>query len=144
MPLIQTHALNKDKHGIIILSNFRFIFEEIKEVVIKRTFFIVTEKKTVREVIIDQPIGAVDEIHKGNVGFLKGSGLYIKFRPSTGLDDLKLDTSGNDDDKIIKFYNHIISGDAQKELVQEDEDADDAPELVRCPNCSAAIEPQLG
>jgi len=136
--------LKNDKHGILVLTNFRFLFEEIKEVVIRKTFFIVTEKKTVREVILEQPIGSIDEINKGNVGFLKGSGLYITFKPQTGLSELKLDTSNDDDEKVIQVYNHIISGEAQKELSNDlEEDTDETKQPLTCHFCSAPITEEI-
>jgi hypothetical protein len=61
-PIIATKAkdLNNDVEGIITLTNLRFIFEHEKEIVLKKRFFIVTEKKIVREVAIHKPIGAQD------------------------------------------------------------------------------------
>jgi len=141
---VETQDLNNDKTGIIVLTNLRFLFEEIKEVVIRKTFFIVTEKKTVKEVILEQPIGSIDEINKGNVGFLKGAGLYIKFKTQTGLPELKLDTSNNDDEKVIHFYNRIISGEAEKELSQEQTDGlTESQEPLNCHNCSAPIKEEI-
>jgi hypothetical protein len=70
------------------------------------------------------------------VGFFKGAGLFFKFKPQTGLDELKIDTSGNEDEKIIHFYQYIISGEAEKELTPIQKEADPgAP--IKCPNCSA-------
>ena len=133
---IKIHDLTNNRHGVLTLSNNRILFEEVKEEVIRKNFLFTTEKKTTRDVVLDQPIGSVDEIEKGRVGFFKGAGLYLKFKPQTDLDELKIDTDGNDDDKIIRFYNYVISGEAEKELepIQDDTDKN-IP--VSCPNCSA-------
>ena len=118
-------------------------FEEIKEIVLRKTFFIVTEKKTVREVMVNTPIGAIEEIQKGNVGFFKGAGLFISFRKSTNVEDLKIDTTGSDADKLLRFYNYIISGEAQKELVYDQVEETTKPEIVSCPHCSAPFNEEI-
>ena len=60
----------------------------------------------------------------------------MKFKPQTDLAELKIDTDGNDDDKIIRFYNYVISGEAEKEFEPIQDDIDkNIP--VSCPNCSA-------
>lgn len=133
---VKTHDLTNDRHGVLTLSNKRILFEEVKEEVIRKKFLFTTEKKTTRDLILDQPVGSIDEIEKGRVGFFKGAGLYLKFKPQTGLNELKIDTNGNDDDKIIRFYNYVISGEAEKELEPIQENIDqNVP--VSCPNCSA-------
>jgi hypothetical protein len=133
---IKTHDLTNDIHGILTFTNLRILFEEVKEVVIRKNLLFATEKKTTKEVVLNQPIGSIDEIEKGKVGFFKGAGLFFKFKPQTGLDELKIDTSGNEDEKIIHFYQYIISGEAEKELTPIQKEADPgAP--IKCPNCSA-------
>jgi chromosome segregation ATPase len=133
---VKIHDLTNDRHGILALTNLRILFEEVKEEVIRKNLFFATEKKTTREVVLDQPIGSIDLIEKGRVGFLKGAGLFLKFKPQTDLEELKIDTSGNDDDKIIHFYNYVISGEAEKELEPVKESIEDNVP-VNCPNCSA-------
>ena len=139
---VKIHDLTNDQKGVLTLSNLRILFEEIKEEVIKRNLFFATEKKTIREVIIDQPIGSIDEIEKGRVGLFKGAGLYIKFKPQTGLDEIKIDTSGNEDDQIIHFYNYIISGEAEKELDPIKETLENITP-VACPTCSAPYREEI-
>jgi DNA repair exonuclease SbcCD ATPase subunit len=46
---IKAKDLNSDLEGVITLTNLNFIFEQEKEIVLKKTLFVVTEKKTVRE-----------------------------------------------------------------------------------------------
>jgi predicted nucleic acid-binding Zn-ribbon protein len=139
---IKTHDLTNDIRGVLTFTNLRILFEEVKEVVLRKNLFFATEKKTTKEIVLDQPIGSIEEIEKGTVGFFKGAGLYFKFKPQTGLDELKFDTSGNEDEKIVYFYNYIISGEAERELESEKEDSDtSAP--VNCPNCSAPYSEEI-
>jgi chromosome segregation ATPase len=134
--------LTNEKQGILTLSNLRILFEEEKEEVLKKTLFFATEKRTIREVIIDQPIGSIDTIEKGRVGFLKGAGIFIKFKPQTGLNELKIDTRSDDDDDIIHFYNLIISGEATQETEPGKETSDHiAP--TTCPICSAPYSEEI-
>jgi predicted nuclease with TOPRIM domain len=140
---IKAKDLTHDKQGVLTLTNFRILFEEVKEVILRKSFFITTEKKTVKEVTLDQPIGAVKVIEKGRVGFLKGAGLFLRFKPQTGLEELKLDTSGNDDEKVIHFYNYIITGEAQKELIPILDEASDSSVPVNCPHCSAPYSEEI-
>ena len=127
--------LTNNKEGILTLSNYRILFEEEKEEVIKKTLFFATEKRTIREVLLDQPIGSIDNIEKARVGLFKGAGLYIKFKPQTGLDEIKIDTRSDDDQDIIHFYNQIITGNIESETKTGTTSTVNVP--TQCPNCSA-------
>ena len=134
--------LSNDKKGVLTLTNQRIIFEEVREEVLRKTLFIATEKRTIHEVVLDQPIGSIEVIEKGRVGFFKGAGLFIKFKPQTGLEELRIDTSGNEDDNIIYFYNYIISGEADKELEPFEEAIEDHTPII-CPTCSAPYREEI-
>lgn len=137
---IRAHHLEDDVHGILTLTNLRFIFEGEKEVVLKRTLFIATEKKTVREPIIDEPIGAVESIERGKVGLLKGTGLYVKFDPQTGLEEARFDTRGDEGDEVIRLFEYIDSGEAERDLDAfhgNEEGGEGESRPVVCPVCGA-------
>jgi hypothetical protein len=140
---IKAKDLTHDKQGVLTLTNFRILFEEVKEVVLKKSFFIATEKKTVKEIILDQPIGSIDGIEQGRVGFFKGAGLFLRFKSQLNLEELKLDTSGKDDEKVIRFYNFIINGEAQKELSGIVDESTESSVPVNCPNCSAPYSEEI-
>ncbi len=131
--------LNNDLEGFIILTNLKFVFEHEKEIVLKKRLFVVTEKKVVREVMIQKPIGMVTELSEGKVGFFKGSGLFIKFAPETGIPEMKFDTTGQDAKWATSTYKYIISGQAEKELsaTTPTETTEKAPQLIICPICGA-------
>lgn len=133
---IRSHDLNNDKHGVLTLTNHRILFEEEKEIVLKKRFLIVTEKKIVREIRIDQPIGAIEKIIKGQVGFFKGSGAFIIFKPDLGIHEYRFDTNEDDVNNMIRSFNYIISGLADEDLGgKEVEEPDDR--IIQCPYCSA-------
>jgi hypothetical protein len=136
---IRAHHMDDDVHGVLTLTNQRFIFEGEEEVVLKKTLFIATEKKTVREVVIDRPIGSLEAIDKGRVGLFKGAGLFVRFKPETGLKDVKFDTRGSEGDQIIHNFEYISSGEADRDLSEahgEEEEEREAVPVV-CPICSA-------
>jgi DNA-directed RNA polymerase subunit RPC12/RpoP len=139
-PVVSVRAkdLNKDVEGILSFTNLRFIYETEKDVVLKKTLFIATQKKKVRETAIDKPVGMVDRVTKGRVGILAGQGLYITFKPESGLQEMKLDTKGNDTDLFIRFHDFISSGQADQELAKlkpEIKTEKNVPSI--CPRCGA-------
>ena len=69
---VKAKDLNNDSEGFITLTNIRFIFEHKKEIALKKMLFVVTEKKIVREAVVQKPIGMVTRLVKGKVGFFKG------------------------------------------------------------------------
>jgi hypothetical protein len=132
--------LNNDLEGFITLTNLRFILEHLKEIVLKKRFFIVTEKKIVREVAVHKPIGMIKRLTKGKVGLLKGSGLFVEFALESRIPEMKFDTKGHDADWITQSYNYIISGQADEELAAITPEAvadQKAPQLVACHVCGA-------
>ena len=141
---IRAKDLNSDTDGIITLTNLKFVFEHLKEVVLKKTLFVVTEKKTVREVKVQKPIGMVTDLVQGRVGFLKGAGLFVKFAPGSGVPEMKFDTTGEDAEWITKTYSQIISGQVDKELAasapaaaEKAQAEKEKSRLVTCPVCGA-------
>lgn len=141
---IRAKDLNGNVEGIITLTNLKFVFEHEKEIVLKKKLFVITEKKIVREAVVQKPIGMVTDLIQGKVGFFKGAGLFVKFAPTAGVPEMKFDTTGEDADWIAKSYNQIISGQIESELVAlssaklVDENAEKAgSQLVTCPVCGA-------
>ncbi len=85
---IEGKIMLKDKcEGTLYFTNQRFIFEGKKEVVLEKKLFITTKKKMERTVLIEQPIGALQEISKGRVGLVAWTGVYIRFKPERRLEE---------------------------------------------------------
>jgi hypothetical protein len=139
-PVVAVRAkdMNKNVDGILTLSNQRFIYESEKEIVLKKTFFIVTEKKKERQLVIETPIGSLSKITKGRVGLLEGAGLYIEFKQQTES-QMKLDTKGEEADLVIKYYGLITSGQIDEELrkIHPSEEKSIEPKILSCPKCGA-------
>jgi len=139
---IKAKDLNSNLEGVLTVTNLNIVFEREKEVVLKKTLFIVTEKKRVREVEVQKPIGMVTSLIHGKVGFLKGSGLFIKFASEAGIPEMKFDTTGEDADWVTKSYSQVVSGQIDKELAASAPATPEKTEkaesrLVTCPVCGA-------
>jgi archaellum component FlaC len=133
--------LNKDLEGFLTLTNHRFIFESEKEIVLKKVLFVVTEKKTVRETVIQKPIGMVNKLVQGKVGFLRGSGFFVEFAPESGIPEMKLDTSGQEAEWIVESYNYITSGRAEEELAALTPETTANLEKLQLVVCSVCVAP---
>jgi hypothetical protein len=138
-PVVAVHAkdMNEKMDGVLTLTNQRIIYEGEKEIILKKTLFIVTEKKIERTTIHERPIGSVKHITKGRVGLLAGAGLYIEFKQ--GDLELKLDTKNEEADRVIKFYGQITNGQIDEELnkLVPAEPKKDEKRIVSCPKCGA-------
>jgi hypothetical protein len=138
--------LNNDLQGFITLTNRRFILEHEKEIILKKRLFIVTEKKTVREVAINKPIGMVTQLVHGKVGFFKGSGIFMTFTPESRLPEMKFDTTGEEAEWMTQSYTYIMSGGADDELatLTPQTPADQTgPQLLTCQMCGAPYTDQI-
>ncbi|NWF86423.1 hypothetical protein HXY32_01180 [Candidatus Bathyarchaeota archaeon] len=126
--------------GTLYFTNQRFIFEGRKEIVLEKKFFIATKKKIERTVLIEQPIGALQEISKGRVGLLAWAGIYIRFKPERRLEETPFDVKGWEADVITRFFSYIIGGEADKDIATiRGVSVKEAPkiQIVRCSHCGA-------
>jgi len=137
---IKAKDLIKEMEGVLTLTNHSFIFENEREIILKKRFFIVTEKKTVREVAVQKPIGMVTRITKGRVGLLKGSGLFVEFTPDSRLSEMKFDTKGQEADWVVQIYHDVVSGKVDEEIINTSPPSmhnKGGFQLVACPICTA-------
>jgi len=138
-PVIAVPAkdMKGDVKGILTLTNQRIIYESEKEIVLKKTLFIVTEKRVERQTSLEKPIGSVDSITKGSVGFLAGAGLYVTFKQDDT--QLKLDTTGEQADDVVRYYGLITSGQIDLDLnkVKPIDQKPAEKRVISCPTCGA-------
>ncbi|MEM3549565.1 MAG: hypothetical protein QXN87_05995 [Candidatus Bathyarchaeia archaeon] len=126
--------------GTLYFTNQRFIFEGKREVVLQRKLFIATKKKTERAVLIEQPIGALQEITKGRVGLVAWTGIYIRFKPERRIDETPFDVKDWEADAITRFFQYIIGGEAERDIALiKGVAVKEVPtiQMIRCPNCGA-------
>ncbi len=138
---IEGKIMTKDKcEGTLYFTNQRFIFEGKKEVVLEKKLFIATKKKTERTVLIEQPIGALQEISKGRVGLIAWTGVYIRFKPERRLEETPFDVKDWEADVITRFFQYIVGGEADRDIAAiKGTTVKEAPtiQVVRCPHCGA-------
>lgn len=127
-------------HGTLYFTNHRFVFEGQKEVVLEKHLFIVTKKRIDRVVMIEKPVGAVQDVTKGRVGLIAGTGVYVQFRPEVGLPTTPFDVKGWEADVITRLFKYITGGEADRDIgTVRGVPPGAAPtvQLVRCPACGA-------
>lgn len=138
---IEGKIMTKDKcDGTLYFTNQRFIFEGKREVVLEKKLFIATKKKTERTVLLEQPIGALQEISKGRVGLIAWTGVYIRFKPGIHMEETPFDVKDWEADVITRFFQYIIGGEADRDIAMiRGTTPKEAPTIrvVRCPHCGA-------
>lgn len=138
---IEGKNLGQEKtDGTLYFTNQRFVFEGKKEVVLEKKLFIVTKKRVDRVIMAEQPIGALSEISKGRVGLIAGIGVYVKYKPETGLPEAVYDVKGWEADVITRFFSYIIGGEADKDIAATRGLAPSQMptiKVTRCPYCGA-------
>jgi DNA-directed RNA polymerase subunit RPC12/RpoP len=138
---IEGKIMSGDKsEGTLYFTNQRFLFEGRREVVLEKKLFIATKKRTERTVMMEQPIGALQEISKGRVGFLAWTGVYVRFKPERGLTETPFDVKGWEADVITRFYSYIIGGEADRDIAAIRGVAPKEAltiQMVRCSHCGA-------
>ena len=129
------------KDGTLYFTNHRFIFEGMKEIVLKRTLFFATKKKKIKTVLMDQPIGIIQEISEGRVGLLAWAGIYVRFKPNSGFEETPFDVKGEEIPIINRFFNYITSGEADADIAvfkgKTPTTSGPQVKILRCPTCSA-------
>jgi len=139
--------LDKEKRkGIIYFTDRRFLFEGFKEIVLEKKFFIVTKKKIVRETLVNVPIGYIDNIASGKVGFWARKGIYVNFKQGP-YKQLVFDLKDHIIPRVIKTFNYIISGEIDRDKVakteKKPEEGEKIPIVIKCPECGAPIKREI-
>jgi prefoldin subunit 5 len=131
-------------HGTLYFTNHRFLFEGQKEVVLEKHLFIATKKKLERVVIIEKPVGAVQEITKGRVGLIAGTGVFVRFKPEVGIPETPIDVKAWEADVITRFYRYITGGEADRDIATTRGVTAPAVPSIRIARCSACGAPHTG
>ena len=126
--------------GTLYFTNQRFLFEGKKAVVLEKKLFIVTKKRIDRTVMIERPIGALQDISKGRVGLIAWTGVYVRFRPEVGVPETPFDVKGWEADVITRFFKYITGGEADRDIATVRGVSVTEPpaiRMVRCLYCGA-------
>jgi len=97
--------------GVFYMTDKRLLFEEVREVVIRRRFLYFTEKKLERKLLIDLPYDRVEGMSKTILGLLAGYGLKVSLTGGAG--ELSFDLKEEEIDFVLRALNYIRSGRAE-------------------------------
>jgi len=97
--------------GVFYMTDKRLLFEEVREVVIRRRFLFFTEKKLERKLLIDLPYDRVEGMSKTILGLLAGYGLKVSLTGGAG--ELSFDLKEEEIDFVLRALNYIRSGRAE-------------------------------
>jgi len=128
-------------HGTLFLTGERMIFERREDVALKKVLFIATQKKTIKEVELDLPIGYVQNVSKGRVSLLAWGGIFIDFKEPCQIRQAVFDVKDLEIDEIISTFNYIMSGEAERDKLATTGTPVEQriPKVVKCQNCGAPI-----
>jgi len=142
---IEGKLMEGDKpHGTLYFTNHRFLFEGLKEVVLEKKLFIVTKKRIDRVVTIERPIGALQDVTKGRVGLIAGTGVYVQFRPEVGVPTTPFDVRGWEADVITRFFKYVMGGEADRDIATVRGVTGPATPTIRLVRCSSCGAPHSG
>jgi len=132
--------------GILYLTDQRLLFERKEEVVVKKVLFIPTEKKLVQELVLDVPIGAVEECVGEEKGFiLRKEILGMRFSSGAPVREARFQLK-EDSSTWRALIGRVLSGGIERERIvpREEVPVEEAKEIpTRCPACGALITQEI-
>ena len=93
--------------GFFFMTDKRLLFEEAREVVVRRRFLFFAEKEIRRKLVLELPLEEVTNMSKGIVGLLAGFGLKISLRSGR---ELVFDLTGEEVDFVLRAFDYVRSG----------------------------------
>jgi hypothetical protein len=135
--------------GILYLTDARLVFERKEQVATKKVLFIATEKETVHELMLEVPIGQIEEVKAQDKKKFLGRKemLELLFTPEADLSEATLRLHGgakNEDwDALIS---RVKSGEIDKERAHPKDEAvveaaRSAP--TKCTTCGATLPAEI-
>jgi len=121
--------------GYIFLTDRRLLFEEHKEVPVKKVLFIAVKKKLVKNLIVNVPVSEITQVSEGRVGLFEWKGVYVNLRDGR---QLIFDLKDAEIKSFISTINRIIRGDIGQEKISISI-AVTRPEVIKCPYCGAPV-----
>ena len=111
------------------------LFEEHKEVPVKKVLFIAVKKKLVKNLIVNVPVSEITQVSEGRVGLFEWKGVYVNLRDGR---QLIFDLKDAEIKSFISTINRIIRGDIGQEKISISI-AVTRPEVIKCPCCGAPV-----
>jgi predicted nucleic acid-binding Zn-ribbon protein len=136
-----------DPRGILFLTDHRLLFEQKQEVAKKKVLFITTEKELVQELIMDIPLGLIEETTTSKRGLLKNEDhLEMTFHRDAPMREAHLHIFGQDCVEWKTEIQRTQAGEYDRDRAIAVDDA--AAEEIRnvptvCPGCGASIQQKV-
>ncbi|MGC8873047.1 MAG: hypothetical protein ACP5SI_01195 [Chloroflexia bacterium] len=140
-----TEGEREGPEGILYLTDQRLLFEQKEDVTRKKFLFIPTEKERVQRLLLEAPIGAVQQSQAHERGALlwKKEWLELAFSSQAPVSRARFVLKG-DSEAYQALIGRIQSGDIAAERVGGVPVEQPAPQLpTRCPACGAALTTEI-
>lgn len=130
--------------GLLFITDHRLLFERKEQVVIKRKLLIFTEKKEVRDLLLETPIGSVERVAVERVGGLfKKPVVKVMFTSPPAPYPQAMLSLRADPEEWEGIITRVITGDADKDRTRgavEVQPAQPAePRVMKCTGCGATL-----
>ena len=136
-----------DPQGILFLTDQRLLFEQKQEVAKKKVLFIATEKEMVQELIMDMPLGMVEEITTSKRGLFKNEDhIEFTFSNNAPFREAHLHLFGQDCSDWKTAIQRAKKGeyDQNRAIAIDTEAAEEVRNApTQCPGCGASIQQKV-
>lgn len=136
-----------DPKGILFLTDQRLIFERKQEIAKKKVLFITTEKELVQELMMDVPLGMVEEINPTKQGLLKNEDhIDLTFQRDAPLREAHFHLFGQDSKNWKTEIQKARTGeyDQDRAISVDVEAAEEVREVPTiCSGCGATLEQRV-
>lgn len=133
----------EDPEGILYLTDQRLIFEQKQEVATKKVLFVVTEKETVQQMLLEAPMERIEDVQASKKGLLGHEDhLDITFAGGEPVSSAAFHLDGQDSNEWQGLIGRAKAGDFdQDRAVPIDREAEERARAApsKCPSCGAPI-----
>jgi len=132
-----------DPAGVLYLTDQRLLFEQKQEIVTKRVLFIAREKRTIHELLLEVPVGALDSVRASRRGLLGHEDhIDVHFATEAPVTAAHFHLDGQDCEEWQALISKVKAGDFDRDrAVEMDLDLVERTRSAptRCPVCNAPI-----
>jgi hypothetical protein len=136
-----------DPQGILYLTDQRLLFEQKQEMATKKVLFVTTQKEKVQQLLLEVPLGLVNNVKASKRGFLSHEDhIELAFSPDAAVGAAHFHIDGQDCNQWQGLIGRAKAGEFDADRAVAVDEA--AVEKVRsaptaCPQCGAAITTQI-
>jgi hypothetical protein len=136
-----------DPDGVLYLTDQRLIYEHKQEVATKKVLFVVTEKEKVQKLLLEVPVGQIEEAQASKKGLLGHEDhLDLTFTAGSPVSSAHFHLDGQDCNAWQGLLGRAKAGDFdQDRVVPIDSEAEEKARAApsKCPSCGAPVMQQV-